>query len=197
MSYDIWVYQAERAERTQPSYRRRSYVFTQMQGPHAFLPQFLIRFHRVDTPADMQAYISRIGGISRALDQLLVRAKLAAAEGVRPPRFAYEGVLGPVARPGERCAVRGRPGMRRSGRTRRREIDTLLKAGKIDAPDGRSAPGRRPQGAARQLQARLRGADCVDRTGHEECRRAGTRRRLAAAGARVLQEALASQRRRR
>jgi uncharacterized protein (DUF885 family) len=133
MSYDIWVYQAERAERAQP-YRRRGYVFTQMQGPQAFLPQFLIGFHRVETPADMQAYIARIGGISRAVTQLLERAKLAAAEGVRPPRFAYEGVLAQ-----SRGLVTGEPfggtGDAPLWADAKSEVDTLLKAGKIDAAE--------------------------------------------------------------
>ncbi len=92
MSYDIWRYELERAERALP-FRRHGYTFTQMLGPQAFLPQFLITFHKVEEPADMEAYIARIGGISRALRQLLERAKVAAGEGIRPPRFAYEGVL--------------------------------------------------------------------------------------------------------
>ncbi|HLU07892.1 MAG TPA: DUF885 domain-containing protein [Woeseiaceae bacterium] len=92
MSYDIWAYELERAERSLP-FRRLDYIFTQMQGPQAFLPQFLIAFHKVSEQNDMEAYITRISGISRGLDQLLERAKLGAEEGVRPPRFAYEGVL--------------------------------------------------------------------------------------------------------
>ncbi len=92
MSYDVWVYELERAERALP-FRRYNYVFTQMQGAQAFLPQFLIAFHKVDERGDMDAYITRIGGISRGLDQLLERAQLAAEEGIRPPRFAYDGVL--------------------------------------------------------------------------------------------------------
>ena len=90
-SYDIWVYELDRAEAGLP-FRRRQYVFTQMQGPHAFLPNFLINFHSVETAGDMDAYISRIGGISRGLGQLVDRAKLGVIEDVRPPRFAYEGV---------------------------------------------------------------------------------------------------------
>jgi uncharacterized protein (DUF885 family) len=92
MSYDVWAYELERAERALP-FRRHQYVFTQMQGPQAFLPQFLISFHKVENPSDMEAYVARIGGISRGIDQLLERARLATDEGVRPPRFAYEGVL--------------------------------------------------------------------------------------------------------
>ena len=91
-SYDLWVYQLQQAERNLP-FRRHVYVFTQMQGPQAFLPQFLIAFHKVETPADMNAYVARIGGIARAIDQLLFRAQAAAKDGIRPPRFAYEGVI--------------------------------------------------------------------------------------------------------
>ncbi|MGH8544875.1 MAG: DUF885 domain-containing protein [Gammaproteobacteria bacterium] len=92
MSYDVWAYELERAEHALP-FRRHQYVFTQMQGPQSFLPQFLISFHKVDTASDMEAYVTRIAGISRGIDQLLERAKLAVDEGIRPPGFAYEGVL--------------------------------------------------------------------------------------------------------
>ena len=70
ISYDIWVYELERAEDAVP-FRRRGYVFTQMQGTQSFLPNFLINFHKVESDADMQAYITRIGGVSRAIDQLV------------------------------------------------------------------------------------------------------------------------------
>lgn len=92
ISYDLWIYQYDVAKANLP-FRRNSYVFTQMQGAHAYLPNFLINFHRVDNITDMKAYIRRIGGISRGLNQLLERAQIAAKEGIRPPRFAYDGVI--------------------------------------------------------------------------------------------------------
>ena len=92
ISYDIWVNQYEMAAAMEP-FQRHAYIFEQMNGSHAGLPNILINMHRVDSEEDMQAYISRIGGIARAIDQLLVRAKLGAEEGVRPPRFAYEFVI--------------------------------------------------------------------------------------------------------
>ncbi|MCB1684716.1 MAG: DUF885 domain-containing protein [Pseudomonadales bacterium] len=91
-SYDLWIYQYESALEAR-KFRRRSYVFTQMQGAQSGAAQFLIRFHKVDDESDMRAYIQRIGGISRGISQLLERAKLHAAEGVRPPAFAYEAVI--------------------------------------------------------------------------------------------------------
>jgi uncharacterized protein (DUF885 family) len=64
-----------------------------MSGVHTGLPQFLITNHRVDDALDMSAYIARIEGASRALGQMLERARLASAEGVHAPRFAYESVI--------------------------------------------------------------------------------------------------------
>jgi uncharacterized protein (DUF885 family) len=86
-SYDVWVYQYEQAKEG-VAFRKNGYVFTQMQGIHAMLPQIMINFHKVDTEEDMQAYIKRIEGISRALTQLLQRAQANAEHDVRPPRFA-------------------------------------------------------------------------------------------------------------
>ncbi|MEX2125702.1 MAG: DUF885 domain-containing protein [Woeseia sp.] len=130
MSYDVWTYELEREERAFP-FRRLNYVFTQMQGPQAFLPQFLIAFHKVDEQSDMEAYITRIAGISRGLDQLLERAKLAADEGVRPPSFAYEGVLQQA-----RALIHGAPlggeGEAPLWADAKAKIDDLQKDGKID-----------------------------------------------------------------
>lgn len=92
ISYDLWLYQYESVKAMVP-FQRSGYVFTQMHGSHASLPNFLINFHRVDEVEDMQAYNKRIVGLSTAIDQLLTRAKLHANEGVRPPYFAYEGII--------------------------------------------------------------------------------------------------------
>lgn len=91
-SYDIWVYQYEEAKE-QNAFPNNSYVFTQMNGAQAFLTQFLINFHKVDELSDMEAYNKRIGGVAQALTDLLVIAKENAEFGVRPPKFAYEGVI--------------------------------------------------------------------------------------------------------
>lgn len=92
ISYDLWIYQYENALAMEP-FRRNAYIFDQMNGSHASLPNFLINMHRVASEEDMQAYITRIGGIARRIDQLLERAQLGAEQSVRPPRFAYEFVL--------------------------------------------------------------------------------------------------------
>jgi uncharacterized protein (DUF885 family) len=91
-SYDIWAYQLERAEAIH-AFRTNEYIFHQMHGAHAFLPQVLISFHPVDELSDMEAYISRIKQSGRAIEQLVTRSKENAQTGVRPPHFAFGFVI--------------------------------------------------------------------------------------------------------
>jgi uncharacterized protein (DUF885 family) len=131
ISYDLWVYQLERAESALP-FRRRAYLFTQRGGPHTGMPQFLINFHRVDEEADMTAYIARLGGVARYIEQTLERAKIAADEGVHAPRFAYEAALVQA-----RALVTGAPfggaGDAPLFADAKAKIDALVANGKIDA----------------------------------------------------------------
>ncbi len=130
-SWDVWLYQLDRAEKAS-KFRNSDYIFTQMQGPQAFIPQFLISFHKVDEPADMDALITRIGEAGRALTQLLDRAKTNAEGGVRPPRFAYDGVIAQ-----SKNVITGAPfsgtGDSPIWADVKTKIDALEKAGKIDA----------------------------------------------------------------
>jgi len=103
LSYDLWEYQYTLAEEG-AKFRRSSYIFNQMNGIHAYLPTFMISFHKVETLSDMQAYVSRLSELGRAMNQLVDRAKLNASEGVRPPRFAYE-----VVREQARSIITGVP----------------------------------------------------------------------------------------
>ncbi|WP_237067808.1 DUF885 domain-containing protein [Microbulbifer guangxiensis] len=88
-SYDLWIFQYEQAKAAEP-FKRHSYFAGELGGPEASLPNFLINIHKVETEEDMQAYIARIDGISRAMGQMLERAQLSAKDGIRPPRFAYD-----------------------------------------------------------------------------------------------------------
>ena len=92
ISYDIWKFQYEDAVASR-EFRGNQYLFTQFLGVQASFPQFMSAFHRVDEPGDMDAYIKRLGEGARALNQLVDRAEKYGETGVRPPRFAYEGVL--------------------------------------------------------------------------------------------------------
>lgn len=92
ISYDIWVYQAERAEAAD-EFRYNTYVFEQMQAIHSFFPQLLIAFHKVIDGADMDNYLSRVSGSAVAIDQLIAASKRVAEDGVRPPYFAFDAVI--------------------------------------------------------------------------------------------------------
>jgi uncharacterized protein (DUF885 family) len=88
-SYDLWVFQYEQA-RDNFEFNNQEYVFEQMSGVHSQLPVILMNYHQVESLSDMEAYISRIGGVARALGQQLEWAQNNAERGVRPPRYAYE-----------------------------------------------------------------------------------------------------------
>lgn len=92
VSWDMWLYNMDKMEAGVP-FRQNGYVLHQFNGQQSFFPTFLINQHRVATEADMVAFIERLKGSARALDQLLARAQANAASGTRPPRFAYEGVI--------------------------------------------------------------------------------------------------------
>jgi len=91
-SYDLWIYQLQQAEAALP-FRTNGYVFDQMSAVHTFFPQLLVAFHRVDDPADLEAYVARIRESGRALRQLIEISKRNVVAGVRPPRFSFELVI--------------------------------------------------------------------------------------------------------
>jgi uncharacterized protein (DUF885 family) len=95
-SYDMWALELDRAE-AMYRWRGHQYAFDR-NGPHTGLPNFLINAPRVDTLADMEAYVARIGAGARVMDQTLDRAKRSAAAGVRMPRFAYDQSIQEIAR---------------------------------------------------------------------------------------------------
>jgi acyl-homoserine-lactone acylase len=91
-SYDFWVYRLQ-GLRDQLSYRLQQFPISQLGGPHVGLPQFLINYHEVDTPADMEAYNARLAAIGGSLTTVMARVQEAARAGIRPPRFARQAVL--------------------------------------------------------------------------------------------------------
>lgn len=92
-SYDVWLYHYQQQQEL-ISFLDHQYIYNQMVGMHTSLPNFLINFHAVDNLNDMHAYLSRLSESARAIRQGLQRAQNNAAIGVRPPRFAYEAVIG-------------------------------------------------------------------------------------------------------
>lgn len=89
-SWDIWESELDRAE-VRLKWLRHAYVFG-FGGPHTDLPNFLMTYHKVTEPPDMDAYVARLGALGRAIDQYTERAKLAAADGIRMPAFNYDKV---------------------------------------------------------------------------------------------------------
>ena len=96
LSYEIWQENLERAE-VSAKWRRNRYVFGRGNATTG-IPNFLINQHRVDEKSDMAAYIARVGLIDEAMDQLIVRAKAAQADGVHMPGFTYDQSLGEIKR---------------------------------------------------------------------------------------------------
>lgn len=131
LSYDLWKLQYENARDGLP-FLADGYAFDQMNGAQGFLPTFLISFHKVEEESDYAAYVSRINATGRAFDQLLERARASAAQGIRPPRFAYEGVIDQAKK-----VVAGAPFSKGADSAiwadAQAKADALAKAGKIDA----------------------------------------------------------------
>ena len=91
-SWDMWESELARAEVRQ-QFLRHNYIYG-FGGPHTDLPNFLITYHKVDEPADMDAYVARLTKLGAAIDQYTERAKLAVADGIRTPKFGYERTAG-------------------------------------------------------------------------------------------------------
>lgn len=73
------------------------YSVTQISGAHLFLPRLLQTEHPLDSKANIEAYLSRLSEIGRALDEVGEMVGADAALGVVPPRFAVEGVSRSIA----------------------------------------------------------------------------------------------------
>lgn len=125
LSWDLWKRQYESARDGLP-FLGNGYPFDQMNGMQNAAPTYLINFHKVDDEQDYLAYVSRLQKLAMLFDQLLERARASAGQGIRPPKFAYEGVIDQSRKviggapfdlkPGQR-AVGRRPGQgRRAGR---------------------------------------------------------------------------------
>jgi len=92
LSWELWKRQYESMRDGMP-FLANGYLFDQMSGMHSSAPTFLINFHKVEDEKDYLAYVSRLQKLPVLFDQLLERARASATQGIRPPKFAYEGVL--------------------------------------------------------------------------------------------------------
>jgi uncharacterized protein (DUF885 family) len=100
-TYEVFRYQFESAaEGAQFSYGDFSplggvkpYVLNQLDSAFLTLPSFLDERHDVNSPADAEAYISRLRLVAEAIDAETARAGADAAQGVRPPSFIIDATL--------------------------------------------------------------------------------------------------------
>ncbi len=131
LSWDIFEYQMEAAKAAH-RFADHHYPFEQMGGAQSFLPTFLINFHKVEDASDYVAYVARLREVPRAFGQLMDQVKRSAELGIRPPRFAHEGVIeqggkvitGAPFTDGEDSALWA---------DAQAKADALVEAGKIDA----------------------------------------------------------------
>ncbi len=85
-------------------YRFYNYTINQMHGYHAELPAFLINMHRIDSVADAEAYIERLNGFPKAMEQIVEGLKVREQNGILPPKFVFEKVIDD-----SRNVLKGRP----------------------------------------------------------------------------------------
>jgi uncharacterized protein (DUF885 family) len=69
------------------------YAITQQGGAITNLPEFLDSQHPINTSADAEAYLARVAGLAKALDDETAQIKRDGARGVMPPDFIAKTVL--------------------------------------------------------------------------------------------------------
>ena len=70
------------------------YVVSQQNGAVTRIPEFLNTHHQIADSADAEAYLERVRGLARMLDQESARIAAHAARGVMPPNFIAANALG-------------------------------------------------------------------------------------------------------
>ncbi|MDR5590693.1 DUF885 domain-containing protein [Christiangramia sp. SM2212] len=103
LSYDLFKRQVEN-EIADYDYRFYDYPIEQMHGLHAELPAFLINMHRVDSISDAKAYISRLVGLEKVMNDIIEQLKLREQNGVIPPKFVFDRTLD-----ASRNIIKGKP----------------------------------------------------------------------------------------
>lgn len=102
-SYKIYRMQVEN-EIDDYDFRFYNYPINQMHGYHAELPAFLINMHRIDSVPDAKAYISRLTGLEKVMDDIIENLKLREQNGIIPPKFVFDRTLD-----ASRNLIKGKP----------------------------------------------------------------------------------------
>jgi uncharacterized protein (DUF885 family) len=66
------------------------FAFNQLNGPQVRLVNFMTQTHPLRNAADVDSYLVRLSQVADRLDEAVVRAKAAVAQGLLPPRFILE-----------------------------------------------------------------------------------------------------------
>lgn len=69
------------------------YVLSQLTGSYQYMPDFLDTQHSIETKADADAYLQRLEGFARFMDEETILAKRDMADGVIPPDFIIDKTL--------------------------------------------------------------------------------------------------------
>jgi uncharacterized protein (DUF885 family) len=87
-AYDVWLFELAMSER-RALFPRYPYWLGGYAGWHIAYPRMFMTYQHVEDAADMDDYVLRLSAMGGAIDQLLARVQLAAADGIRMPRFQY------------------------------------------------------------------------------------------------------------
>ncbi|GAA4320294.1 DUF885 domain-containing protein [Pontixanthobacter gangjinensis] len=122
LSYALYKRQVQN-EIDDYKYRFYNYPIEQMHGLHAELPAFLINMHRIDSVPDAKAYIQRLVGLGKVMDDIIEQLQLREQNGIIPPKFVHDRTLD-----ASRNLIKGRPFTKSS------EASTLMEdfSSKID-----------------------------------------------------------------
>lgn len=72
------------------------YLVTQMTGPHLYLPRMLQTEHPLETRANVESYIDRLGEMGRVFDETIETIRADAGLGVVPPEFVLAGAINAI-----------------------------------------------------------------------------------------------------
>lgn len=71
-------------------YADHHFLFTQFNGVHISLVNFMASSHPLRNASDVDSYLARLAQVATRIDEALVRSRAASARGLIPPRFILE-----------------------------------------------------------------------------------------------------------
>ncbi|MBS0359734.1 MAG: DUF885 family protein, partial [Proteobacteria bacterium] len=97
VNYDSVLYDLQTSERFYKGFAygdgNAPYVLSQITGAWSGVPDFLDSQHTIETRADCEAYVARLGEFARLMDQECERVRHDVGLGVVPPDFCLKGAL--------------------------------------------------------------------------------------------------------